>query len=172
MNITIKKATKKDIVALAIVGKKAFYLPHKKVIPKEIMDNYLLNNFNKETLLNEITNANFEYHLIYVNDTLAGFSKIIINTKNKNIEAINVTKLERLYLTKEFYGLGLGKELFLYNLELTKQKDQQGIWLYVWIKNYRAIDFYKKFGFKKIASFDFPISETETRPNDVLYLEF
>lgn len=172
MNFTIKKATKKDIPALAIVSKKAFYLPHKEAIPKAIIERYMRTNFSEATLLKEITNTDFEFHLIYVDDTLAGFSKIICNSKNKNIAAENVTKMERLYLTEDFFGLGLGKELFQFNLALAKEKKQKGIWLYVWIKNYRAIDFYKKFGFKKIASFDFPISETETRPNDVLYLEF
>ena len=80
--------------------------------------------------------------------------------------------MERLYLLEEFYGMGLGHQLFDYNLKLAKQENQKGIWLYVWIKNYRALDFYKKAGFKKIADYYFPISETETRINDVLYLEF
>lgn len=169
--ITIRKATAKDVKALAEVSKKAFYVPHKDVIPDHIMQDYLKNSFNEKTLLSEINNPNFKYNLILKDAVLAGFSKIIINTKNSNIKAENVTKLERIYLTEEFYGLGLGKELFAYNLKLIKEAKQKGVWLYVWIKNDRAINFYKKAGFKKIAMYDFPISDTETRPNDVLYLE-
>ena len=172
MQFSIKKATQKDITALAKVCKKAFYAPHKNAIPKEIIEHYMLTNFNEETLLKEITNKDFLYHLIYVKDVLAGFSKIIINTKNKYIKEQNVTKMERLYLLEDFYSLGLGKVLFEHNLKLTKQKKQKGIWLYVWIKNYRAIDFYNKIGFNKIASYDFPISDTETRPNHIMYLQF
>jgi diamine N-acetyltransferase len=171
MSFIIKKATPKDLTALAEAGKKAFYIPHKGAIPKDIIANYMLVNFSEKTLLKEITNTNFQYHLIYVNDVLAGFSKIIINTQNQHIKETNVTKMERLYLLEEFYNLGLGKELFQFNLDLAKQKNQKGIWLYVWIKNYRAIKFYRKNGFKKIASYDFPISDTETRPNEVLYLK-
>lgn len=169
--ITIRKATLKDVKALAAVGKKAFFVPHKDVIPTEIMQAYLQNSFNEKTLIEEISNLNYIYNLIFKDAVLAGFSKIIINTKNDNIKEKNVTKMERLYLLEEFYALGLGNKLFQHNLKLVKENNQKGIWLYVWIKNYRALDFYKKVGFKKIADYDFPISETETRINDVLYLE-
>ncbi|SHM75601.1 GNAT family N-acetyltransferase [Polaribacter sp. KT 15] len=169
---TIRKATSKDVKKLTEVGKKAFYLPHKDAIPKHIMDVYLKENFNEENILKEINNKNFEYRLLYVDDTLAGFSKIILNQKNENINLENVTKMERLYLVEDFFGKGLGKELFKYNLDFIQKENQKGIWLYVWIKNFRAIDFYKKVGFKKIASYDFPISATETRPNYLLFLEF
>ena len=170
--IQIKKAKIKDVKALSIVGKKAFFTPHKEVIPKEIMKAYLENSFSEENLVKEITNPDYQYNLIYVKGDLAGFSKIIINHENENLHDTNITKMERLYLVEDFYGLGLGKELFQHNLKLVKQQNQKGIWLYVWIKNDRALAFYKKAGFKKIASYDFPISDTETRINDVLYLEF
>ncbi|WP_435415769.1 GNAT family N-acetyltransferase [Polaribacter aestuariivivens] len=170
--ISIKKATIKDATALALVGKKAFIIPHKDAIPSEIMVNYLNHSFSEKTLLEEITNPNYQYNLIFVDDNLAGFSKIIFNQKNDNITETNVTKMERLYLLEEYYGLGLGNKLFQHNLHLAKEQNQKGIWLYVWIKNFRALEFYKKVGFKKIAMYDFPISETETRPNDVLYLKF
>lgn len=170
--ISIKKAKKEDLKTLAEVGKKAFYVPHKDVIPAEIMSSYLSDSFSEETLLSEINNPNFKFYLLFKEDVLAGFSKIITNTVNENINEKNVTKMERLYLLEEFYGFGLGKKLFKHNLKLAKENNQKGIWLYVWIKNYRAIDFYHKMGFKKIAPYDFPISETETRPNDVMYLAF
>ncbi|WP_341221182.1 GNAT family N-acetyltransferase [Polaribacter atrinae] len=170
--ISIKKAALEDVKALAKVGEKAFLTPHKEAISKEMMDAYISTSFNEQNLIEEITNKKFQYNLIFKNDVLAGYSKIIINYKNENIKETNVTKMERLYLLEEFYGTGLGKQLFTHNLELAKQQNQKGIWLYVWVKNYKAIDFYKKAGFKKIADYDFPVSKTETRPNNVFYLEF
>ncbi|WP_439132453.1 GNAT family N-acetyltransferase [Polaribacter sp.] len=172
MPFIIKKATQKDIPVLAKVSKKAFYKPHKDAIPEATIAEYMLNNFNEATLLKEITNSDFQYYLIYVDDVLAGFSKIIFNSKNQNIKESNVTKMERFYLLEEYYNLGLGKALFQFNVNLAKQNHQKGIWLYVWIKNHRAIQFYTKNGFQKIALYDFPISNTESRLNDVMYLEF
>lgn len=80
--------------------------------------------------------------------------------------------MSRLYLLKEFFGLNLGKELFNFNLNLSKENNQQGIWLAVWIENKRAINFYHKMGFQKVGSFDFEISKTHYNPNHILYLEF
>ena len=168
--ISIRKATVNDVKQLAIVSKKAFFIPHQHAIPEEIMDKYLKESFNEETLTKEVTQQHYEYHLIFYKEKLAGFSKIILNTENEHILAKNITKMERFYLLKEFYGLGLGKKLFDFNLGLIKKNNQKGIWLYVWIKNYRALNFYEKVGFKRIGNYDFPISKTETRPNDILFL--
>lgn len=168
--ISIRKATVNDVKQLAIVSKKAFVIPHKHAIPKEIMDVYLKENFSEENLAKEVIQENYNYYLLFYKDELAGFSKIILNTKNDNIKDENVTKMERLYLLQEFYNLGLGKELMQFNVQLCKKNNQNGIWLYVWIKNTKAIQFYTKMGFKKIANYNFPVSETESRPNHVLYL--
>jgi len=103
---------------------------------------------------------------------LAGYSKITLNTPNKNIISENVTYLSRLYLLEEFYGLDLGKELFSFNIKFSKKQQQNGIWLAVWVENYRAISFYKKMGFTIVGSHDYKISETHSNPNHIMYLPF
>jgi ribosomal protein S18 acetylase RimI-like enzyme len=80
--------------------------------------------------------------------------------------------MERLYLLKEFYNLGLGKELLNFNIQLAKKNKQLGIWVFVWTENTKAIAFYKKMDFKKVGNHDFVLSPTKTNPNHVLYLEF
>ena len=79
--------------------------------------------------------------------------------------------MERLYLKKEFYNLKLGKELMDFNINLCKENNQIGIWLYVWVENHKAINFYKKVGFTNAAMYNFPLTKTETRPNHILYLK-
>ena len=171
MEVIIQKATEKDIPQLAVMGRKAFYVAHKDAITGDIMENYLAYSFNEEQLLKEIKNPDFEYHVLYYKGKLVGYSKVILNTKNENIKEKNVTKMERLYLSEEHHGLGLGKQLFDFNINLIKENNQIGTWLYVWIKNDKALKFYKKTGFKNIADYDFPVSETETRPNYVMFLK-
>lgn len=172
MEIIIQKATKKDIPKLALVGRQAFYTSHKDAISSDIMQSYLDHSFNEQKLLEEISNPLFQYHVMYCDDQLAGYSKTIFNTKNNAINEQPVTKMERLYLSEEFHGLGLGKRLFDFNINLMKENHQKGTWLYVWIKNNKALQFYKKTGFIKVADYDFPVSKTETRPNYVMFLKF
>jgi len=41
------------------------------------------------------------------------------------------------------------------SLEIARKKQKQFIWLGVWEKNKRAIDFYTRWGFEKFGEWDF-----------------
>ena len=167
----IHKATLKDANVLSKLSVAAFLPAHGHSATKEVVDSYIKANFSQENFTKELSNLNFQYHLIYYKNELAGFSKVIFNAENKSISETNVTKMERLYLLEKFYNLGLGKELMAFNLNLAKQNKQAGVWVFVWTENRKAIAFYKKRGFKKVGEHDFILSETKTNPNHVLFLK-
>tara|TARA_B110000090_G_scaffold66290_1_gene75948 strand:- start:5661 stop:6176 length:516 start_codon:yes stop_codon:yes gene_type:complete len=162
-NLTHKKL-------LATLSKASFLVPHGHSAPEKDINHYVANNFNEVAFSKELTNPKNEYHIIYYKEAIAGFSKIVFNSENKNINPTNITLLSRLYLLEEFYGLGVGKALFKFNVSLAKKHNQAGIWLAVWTENTRAIAFYKKNGFKKVGDYDFKISETHSNPNHILFL--
>jgi ribosomal protein S18 acetylase RimI-like enzyme len=169
--LKIIKATPKDAQLLAKIGKAAFLVAHGHSAPKKDIDNYVSLNLNVETFLKDLSDVKNKYYLIFSDDKIAGYSKIVFNTKNENIADENITLLNRLYLLEDFYGLNLGKELFNFNVNLAKENNQKGIWLAVWVENYRAIGFYEKRGFVKVGKYDFKISETHSNPNYILFLE-
>jgi len=168
----IKEAKLKHAELLSKISKTTFLTSHGDSAPKEDIDIYLEQNFSEQNFIDELSNKTNQYYLIYVEQKIAGYSKIIFNKPQSTITSKNVTYLSRLYLLKDFYGLGLGKILFDFNRNLCKQNNQVGIWLYVWIQNVKAISFYKKMGFQKIGNADFKISETHSNPNHILYLKF
>jgi ribosomal protein S18 acetylase RimI-like enzyme len=168
----ITKAIPDDAKQLAPVAKEAFLTAHGHSASKEDIANYVAANFSEENFIEELSNPDNHYYMIYYNDEIAGYSKITFNTLNKDIASKNATYMSRLYLLKEFYGLNLGKELFDFNIEFSKQHKQQGIWLAVWIENKRAINFYTKMGFDIVGEYDFKISDTHTNPNHIMYLEY
>ena len=168
----IRKAKVENSQELATVAKKAFLTAHGHSASKEDIANYVANNFSEANFLKELSNPDNHYYLIFHHNKLAGYSKITLNTTNKNIVSDSVTYMSRLYLLKEYYGLNLGKELFNFNIETSKQHKQKGMWLAVWIENKRAINFYTKMGFKIVGEYDFRISETHTNPNHIMFLEF
>jgi len=155
---------------LVRISKKSFLDSHGKSASKEEIDTYVNKNFNKKAILNELANPDNIYYLIYHKNQIAGYSKIVFNVTNPNITHQNITKLERLYLAKEYYGQNIGAELFNFNMQLSKNNKQKGIWLAVWVKNQKAIKFYTKTGFKIIGNYDFKISETHSNPNHIMYL--
>jgi ribosomal protein S18 acetylase RimI-like enzyme len=168
----IVKATTKEAKYLAKIAAETFLVSHGKSASKVDIENYVYQNFSEQIFHRELSNPKLEYYLIYHKNSLAGFSKVVFNVQNQNIKPNNCTKMERLYLLKAYHGLQLGKELLEFNIQLAKENNQTGIWLYVWVQNHRAISFYTKMGFVNVGKFDFVISATHTNPNHVLYLEF
>jgi len=167
----IVKATANDCHILATIGKTTLIESHGNSAPEEDINSYVNENFTPKVFEKELRDEKNIYYLIYYNNQPVGYSKIILNTPNKNIDVDNVAMLERIYVLKEFYGLRLGYELLKFNMGLSKPNNQHGIWLNVWVENKKAINFYKKVGFKIIGSYEFRVSETHSNPNHQLFLK-
>lgn len=171
-NISITKTSKKDAEALQGLAITTFRESHGHSATKQDIDEYINAKFTLENIQEELSNASNVFHFIYVNEELAGYSKIIYNEAYKNLTPPNSTKLERLYVLEKFHDLKIGKQLMDFNLDLARKNAQAGIWLYVWTENHRAVRFYKNYGFQQIAETDFQISSRHSNPNWILSLEF
>jgi diamine N-acetyltransferase len=170
--MTIIKAGIEHAALISKIGVESFLQAHGHSASKTAIDAYVAKTYTEAVVTKELSNPNNLYHLIYSDNKIAGYSKIILNQPNTNVEQQNITKLERFYLLKEFYGQNIGAKLFEFNVALAKNQLQAGMWLYVWVENEKAIRFYTKCGFKNVGSYDFKISENHSNPNHVLYLEF
>ena len=169
--VSITKATEKDYSIIKSIGKVSVWEAHKDSCSAEQMNEYLDNHYNDEAIQKELSDPNNIYHIINYNGNAAGFSKIVLNAEHPNIPQKNVTKLDRIYLLKEFYGLKLGLELLQFNIELSKANGQSGLWLFTWVGNKRAVDFYTKTGFRVIGSHQFKVTETHSNENYHMLLD-
>ena len=170
--ISIVKAKEEDYQLLTEIGKATFLESHGHSASKANIDQYVSEKYNHDAFRYELSDPQNIYHIIYYKQQPAGYSKIIFNAPHSNIKEGNVTKLERIYLLKEFYSLKLGAELLKFNIELSRQNKQAGMWLFVWKENPRALNFYKKAGFEVIGSYDFKLTETHSNPNHQMYLKY
>ena len=170
--ITIQQATTKDADLIAGIATRSFLESHGDSAPAADIESFVSRNYDLEPIEKELNDPENIFHIIYYKDQPAGYSKIIFNKPHPLTGSAAVTKLERIYLLKEFYDLKLGLALFEFIVSLSKQEKQEGIWLFVWIKNERAVNFYKKNGFKVIDHTEFKISATHSNPNYVMYLEY
>jgi len=168
----IIKATVENARLLVAIGESSFIDSHGISAAKKDIDEYVALKFNVKTFTEELQDFNNHFYIIYHNEIPVGYSKIIFNYSNPNIDKKNVAKLERLYLLKEFHHLKLGIELLNFNIEVAKTHNQTGMWLFVWTENTKAFNFYTKVGFKIIGSYDFKLSETHSNPNYQMLLTF
>lgn len=168
----IRKANPQDYALLTEIGKITFLEAHGNSAPPADLEAYIQEKYTHEILKKELESPDNHYYILYHNGQAAGYSKIVFNAPHSNIPIENITKLDRIYLLKEFYGLDLGSVLLDFNIELSKENHQAGIWLFTWVENLRAIRFYQKNGFKIIGSHHFKISETHSNPNHQMFLKY
>ena len=168
--ISIVRAIISDSEILSDLGKQTFIESHGLSAPKNDIDNYVSSKLTTKVFETELSNVNNIFHIAYFNNKPIGYSKIICNNSQENMLRKNITKLERLYVLEEFHHLKVGLELFKFNVQLSKEHHQIGMWLYVWVENHKAINFYKKAGFEIIDKYNFKISETHSNPNHQMLL--
>lgn len=168
--ISIIRATEQDFKTIAGIGNIAVEETHRDSSPAADMKAYLQKNYNNEAIKEELKNSENIYHIIIYNNTPIGFSKIVLNEVHPNIEQQHTTKLDRIYLLKEYFGLKLGIQLLKANIEFCKAHQQSGIWLFTWVENKRAISFYAKAGFKIIGIHQFKVTDAHFNDNYQMFL--
>lgn len=168
----IKRATEQDYKTIADIGRVSVALAHRDSCSVKDMNEFLENTYNYESIIQELENPAYTYHLIYYNTIPAGFSKIILNYPHPNIYQKNVTKLDRIYLLESFYDKKMGLELLNFNINYSKANGQIGVWLFTWVGNSRAINFYKKAGFNIVGTHKFKVTETHYNEHHQMFLNF
>jgi ribosomal protein S18 acetylase RimI-like enzyme len=166
------KATLIDANLLSKIGTTSFLESHGHSASKKDIKNYVSSKFSVSQFERELKNPKNLYYIVYFGEEPAGYSKMVFNVPNANVPIKNATKLERLYVLQKYHDLKLGLELFNFNVSLSKQENQAGMWLYTWIENHRAIKFYTKVGFEIVGKHNFKISETHYNPNHQMLLKY
>ncbi len=170
--ISIIRAAEKDAELLTNLGRQTFLESHGHSAPEKDISDYIARTYTHEIVQTDLADAANIYHIMYLDNEPAGYSKIVFNTAHTGIALENITKLDRIYLLKKFHGSGAATTLLQFNIELAKQNGQQGLWLYTWKENHRAIQFYTKAGFSIIGSHDFKLSDTHSNPNHLMVLKW
>ncbi|RYF85513.1 MAG: GNAT family N-acetyltransferase [Chitinophagaceae bacterium] len=168
----IVRLTAADATLLASVGSTSLIESHGHSAPDEIMQAYKEKYFSEEACCAELQDESNVFSVIFHNGEPAGYFKIIYDVPHPAVSLQPVTKLERLYLLKEFYDLKLGHQLLQEAVDLSKAAGDKGMWLEVWQKNERAVSFYQKQGFKTIGEDRFVLSPTHANPIWVMLLRY
>jgi ribosomal protein S18 acetylase RimI-like enzyme len=111
----------------------------------------------------EVGNIENIFLLAYYGDELAGYAKLREAKQPEKLNNVNALEIARIYAVANMIGKGVGNLLMQTSISIAKEKGKEVIWLGVWQKNIRAIDFYIKWGFEKFDVSDFLLG------NDVQY---
>jgi len=159
MNLQIRKANLADAEILAKIGWQSFdeaFSDHPENHPDD-MKIYMDEAFSVETISEDLRDEKTVYLIAEADGEAAGYAKMKFDVREDCIEGDKTLELCRLYALDKFIGKGIGKSLMLEFFKLAEETKRDTVWLGVWEYNYRAQEFYKKFGFEKCGEHVFQL---------------
>ncbi|WP_299121019.1 GNAT family N-acetyltransferase [uncultured Tenacibaculum sp.] len=157
--IHIRKATETDVEVLALLGRITYSESHGHFI-NDKNDLLAYNNkaFSIAKIKEDIDNNNNLFYILYVNNLPVGYAKLVLNATHESITSTTNCRLERIYILNDFIPLKIGQQLLTFIESKAKELQLDTIWLSVYIKNERAIRFYKRNEFKDTGKLDFLVN--------------
>lgn len=157
--VTIRKATKADTTLLSLLSRVTYTESHGHFIDdKNDLLKYCEHAFSIKTTLEDLEDINNLFHIAYVDDFPVGYSKIVLNKPFEDKTEESSCRLERIYILNDFIPKKLGYN-FLKFLEKTAiSLNATSMWLSVYVKNEKAIQFYKRNDFIDFGIIDFVVN--------------
>jgi ribosomal protein S18 acetylase RimI-like enzyme len=159
MTLVIREATIEDAKLIADISHQTFYETFAEHNSREDMDKFLNQQFTKGRLMLEVGTKANTFLLAYDNDQVAGYVKLRDERVPLSMGNVNAMEIARIYAVSNKIGKGVGSLLMQSCVDLAKERNKEWLWLGVWEKNQRAIDFYIKWGFEKFDETDFLLGD-------------
>ncbi len=155
MEPIIRKCTFEDLHTLNEFSRRTYDETFRHMNTAENMKAYLDMSFDINKLGEELSNDASSFYFLYVDNKLAGYIKLNDYKAQTDINDPQSLELERIYVSGEFQGQGLGGVLIKKATNEAEALSKKYIWLGVWEKNNKAIEFYKRNGFYITGSHPF-----------------
>jgi len=154
-DLIIRFATKQDAGLIADLSRQTFYDTFADRNTKENMDKFMSEQFKRENLMEEVAAAGNFFIIAEANNETIGYARMRENKNPDGLGDVAAIEIARIYSIQRAIGKGVGSALMKRCIEIAKDYDRRVIWLGVWEKNFKAINFYERWGFKKFAEHDF-----------------
>jgi ribosomal protein S18 acetylase RimI-like enzyme len=149
MNTEIKicKADSNCAGTIVELARKTFVETYGESGNEEDVQNYIDEKFAFSKVEQELNHEEIKFFIARADERTVGFTKIRSDRKGKNLNDKKCLEIERIYVLKEYQGFHVGKELMNTIKQIAREEGFETIWLQVWQKNTKAVQFYQKAGF-------------------------
>jgi ribosomal protein S18 acetylase RimI-like enzyme len=159
MAIVVRLAEPADAMLIAQLSRQTFYETFALQNSSENMNKFMDLQFASETLIKEVGAEGNTFLLAYEAEEPVGYARVRESKAPEALGSIPSLEIARIYAVTQTIGKGVGKSLMQKCIEIAKEKKKGIIWLGVWEKNQRAIDFYTKWGFEKFGEHPFLLGD-------------
>ena len=159
----IRRGDINDVALLQQIGRTTFDDTFGNTCTKEDMRGVLDLFFNSAQVALELQDESDNFFFFEQDGIAKGYLRI--NAKHAcpldSFQNRKSIELVRLYILKEFHGLGVANELMNFALDFARNNGFDLMYLSVWEYNFRARGFYEKHGFVNTGlENDFPLGST------------
>jgi ribosomal protein S18 acetylase RimI-like enzyme len=161
MQLVFKKCSVNDLDQLVQISKSTFIDAFEADNNPDDFKVYIDFAFNKSKLTEELENPFTTFYFVYADNDLVGYIKLNENDAQSDLKGKDSLELERIYVIREFQGIGLGKLMLQQVKKLASQSIKTFLWLGVWEHNKAAIKFYEINGFSKFGMHPYYIGKDE-----------
>ena len=153
--VTIRKVETHELDTLLQHSKKTFYEFFAHLNEPVHFESYVAVAFTPEKMLSELVNPGSEFYFAAIDGNIAGYIKLNVNDAQNEFKGENGIEVERIYVSGEYHGKHIGKQLLNFAVGRCIEMQKDFIWLGVWEHNEKAIGFYRAHGFEFCGNHDF-----------------
>jgi ribosomal protein S18 acetylase RimI-like enzyme len=119
--------------------------------------------FTYDRLVAEVGLPSNIFIVAEIGDEVAGYARLRESEAPAALNDLPSIEIARIYAVQTMIGKGIGNALMKKCIEIAYDMGKRVIWLGVWEKNQRAIQFYQKWGFEKFDEHDFVLGNDVQR---------
>lgn len=155
----LQRVSESDLVDLVNISRITFVSTFSWYNTQEDMDTYCNVNLSEDQLFKELRNSNSIFYFVQFKNEIIGFVKINFADAQTEQNIEDSLEIERIYLKDEYHNKGIGKFILNQIIEIANSYNLKLIWLAVWEKNEKAIEFYKRNHFEYFSQHDFVLGK-------------
>ncbi|KAH7319308.1 acyl-CoA N-acyltransferase [Rhexocercosporidium sp. MPI-PUGE-AT-0058] len=158
---TIRPAKPNDAEAISSLGSRVITSSFGHSLSSADLGAYLNLAYSTLAITSDISNPNIDTIVATdSHDHVVGFSQLTRGTTEPCLAGVGKTvELQRLYVSEDCHGAGIGKKLVNRIEEMAREQGFETLWLGVWEENFKAQKVYERLGFGKIGVHDFKLGE-------------
>jgi diamine N-acetyltransferase len=152
IHLTIRQAGAEDHERIARLARKTFVDSFATDNRPEDMAAYLEEAFSPRIQAAELAAPSSRFLIAETEGLPVGYARLMEISTPPCIKSEKPLQLARLYVCKNRIGSGVGAALMNACIDDATERRCDGIWLGVWSRNARAIQFYRKWGFAQMGT--------------------
>jgi len=165
--LEIKTAQAEDALRLSVFAEATFRETFAPYNSESDMQLYSQKTFSPDKQRQEILDPDKRVVLALWAEEIIGYYMLSLKGAEASISGPRPIQLSRLYVDSRWHGQKIAHRLLEEAMNRSRQEGFFTFWMGVWEKNYRALAFYKKWGFEEVGDLRFELGQDVQR--DLLF---